>query len=267
MRRIGRIFCGIVLALCPLQARGQASRGIENPAALGSFFRTLGQVQTSTLPRPVRVVQFGDSHTVCDWFWGPLKSDLERDFGIGSVNYQVFGRNGMRARELLAWMDGWGQKDRALVSAKSADLIILLYGSNEVVDGDWSPESYARMYAGILMRLRRLSPAASILVLGPPDRAVRRPSGWETARRMPLLLEAQRRAAFAIGGAFWNGVDAMGGYGSINLWVASGLGQEDHVHLTRAGYLRLTAMMHYDVVSAFNVFVERINDQSRQASR
>ena len=69
---------------------------------------------------------------------------------------------------------------------------------------------------------------------------------------MPLLLEAQRRAAILAGAAFWSEYDAMGGAGSMNAWVARGLGRFDHVHFTAVGYGRLAGLFYGDLMNAYH---------------
>lgn len=245
--------------LSPLTASAQVGRGIENRQALQPFFLALGQLQTKDRSRPVRVVQYGDSHTVADILPGALEKLYRKDFGATGVVYDVYGQNGMRAKQLYRWVKGWTRRDYNNMAAQSPDLIVLAYGSNEVTDADWSVESYAAMFAEIISCFRRAAPNAALLVLAPPDRAVLTRYGWQTAPRMPELLDAQRRAAYASHAGFWSACDAMGGFGSMNLWAASGLAQPDHVHLTTAGYVRLGKMFHYDFVLAFNEFVEAMN--------
>ena len=43
----------------------------------------------------------------------------------------------------------------------------------------------------------------------------------------------------------------MGGAEAMNVWTAQGLGQADHVHLTRAGYNRLADYFYQDLTLAF----------------
>jgi hypothetical protein len=70
---------------------------------------------------------------------------------------------------------------------------------------------------------------------------------------MPLLIEAQRRAAFQTGAAFWSSYDAMGGAGTMNAWVAQGFGQSDRVHLTRSGYNRVADYFYRDLMLAYGL--------------
>jgi len=161
------------------------------------------------------------------------------------VSYDVLGINGARANRLLSW------NDTAFVDnlvQRKPDLIIIAYGTNEVTDGDWSVESYSRMFANILKRFRRAAPQASILVYGPPDRG----DVGLAETKMPAMIEAQRRAAFEVGAAFWNSYAAMGGSGSMSAWVQQGLAQGDRVHLSRDGYIRMGSMFYNDLLAAYN---------------
>lgn len=232
----------------------QTIRGIENSATLTSFYAALASVESGRRREPVRIVQYGDSHTAADLMTGVVRKNFQRDFvnlsatGTPGVDFDVLGINGARAVRLTSWSDS---ALAAGVVRRKPDLIILAYGTNEVTDNNWSIESYQRMFAGILRRFRRAAPQASLLVLAPPDRAVRGMRGWQSAARMTALIEAQRRAAIEAGAAFWSAYSAMGGAGSMNNWVRQGLGQPDHVHLTRSGYARLGHMFYQDIIDSY----------------
>ena len=166
------------------------------------------------------------------------------------VSYDVLGINGARATRLLSW------NDTAFVDnlvQRKPDLIIIAYGTNEVTDPDWTVESYQRMFAGILRRFRRAAPQASIIVYGPPDRGDVALAG----SKMPAMIEAQRRAAFEVGAAFWNSYGAMGGSGSMGAWASLGLAQGDRVHLTKDGYVRMGGMFYEDVTDAYKKYLSR----------
>jgi len=166
------------------------------------------------------------------------------------VSYDVLGINGARANRLISW------NDTAFVDnivQRKPDLIIVAYGTNEVTDPDWTVESYQRMFAAILQRFRRAAPQASIIVYCPPDRGDVALAG----SKMPAMIEAQRRAAFQAGAAFWSSYGAMGGSGSMNVWSSIGLGQGDHVHLTKDGYLRMGTMFYEDIMDAYKKYLTR----------
>jgi lysophospholipase L1-like esterase len=243
------------------------SSGFTNVAALNPFFQQLAAFESHSRLRPIRIMQYGDSHTKADLFTGAVRKRLQRDFdGDGSrlvkttsyspssndgrmVVYQPLGINGARAKRLSEMSESPGFLQG--VSQSRPDLIVIAYGTNEVTDLDWTVDSYSRMLSGIIARLRSADPDASILIIGPPDRSVAGAGGWTSARRMPSLLEAQKRAAFLAGAAFWSECDAMGGAGSMNTWVARGLGRLDHVHFTANGYDRLAGLFYSDLINAY----------------
>jgi len=172
-----------------------------------------------------------------------LNSGLVRVVGIAAeqdvsgVTYDAFGINGARATRALFW--DWHLMQSNL-SYRTPDLIIIAYGSNEVGDADLDLDEYQKQFAELLNRFHEAAPNASLLVIAPPDRAAFNKSThrWESFSRMPALVEAQRRAAFRSGAAFWNLYRAMGGMGSIAQWAVrkEPLAQRDRVHLTTEGY-------------------------------
>jgi lysophospholipase L1-like esterase len=151
------------------------------------------------------------------------------------VVYDALGVNGARATNLLAWDAGVLASN---LKRRGPDLIIVTYGSNEVTDADLDLKKYRSEFLEILLRFRRAAPRAALLVVSPPDRAVRSRGRWVTAPAMPGLVTAQRLAAFEAGAAFWDLFEAMGGSGSIERWATrrDHFAQPDRVHLTRAGY-------------------------------
>lgn len=167
------------------------------------------------------------------------------------VTYDVLGINGARATRLRGWVNETSFLYN--VELRQPDLIILAYGTNEVTDDDWSIESYARMFAEILTRLRKVAPQASILVYGPPDRG----DNQTALSKMPAMIQAQREAAIKAGAAFWSSYGAMGGAGMIDTWASQGLAQGDRVHLSSAGYTRMGAMFFEDLMDAFKKYQAR----------
>ena len=59
-------------------------------------------------------------------------------------------------------------------------------------------------------------------------------------RVIPSLVEEQRKVAAEIGCGFFDTYAAMGGKGSMLVWVRRGLGQADLTHPTGAGAERIS---------------------------
>ncbi len=75
---------------------------VDNPAALVPFFEQLYRHQQGELPGPVRVLQYGDSHTAADDFSGELRSLFQASFGNGGSGFSYAGRpwRGYRRRDV-----------------------------------------------------------------------------------------------------------------------------------------------------------------------
>lgn len=170
----------------------------------------------------------------------------------GGATWEPLGINGAQADLLL---NGDEQLLRAHIRQRDPALIVLAYGTNEARSPEWTEASYRTSFDSVLRRLREAAPAASILVVGPPDHEIRvRRGRWIPQSGLDKIIAAQREAALAAGCAFWNLRAAMGGKGSMGQWVRAGLAQADHVHFTGPGYRLIAQSMHELLMAQFEIF-------------
>lgn len=178
------------------------------------------------------------------------------------VTYEALGINGAQASVVFKW-------DETLLADQLARrapaLIVLAYGTNEAGSPDWTHDSYRSMFTALIQRLRKAAPAASILVIGPPDRHTRVRGKWTPHPRIDLIAAAQREAALATGCAFWDLREKMGGKGSMRKWVLAGMAQYDHVHFTAPGYRLLGETCFRDLIGQYAAFT-KIREEDGQAS-
>jgi lysophospholipase L1-like esterase len=169
----------------------------------------------------------------------------------GGVTYSPLGILGARADILLKNRpETFGR----LLKAESPDLVILGYGTNESGDRPFDSEGYIVTLDLVLSYIKKAVPGASILVLGPPDRAERAGSLWKSLPSLSQVAEAQRKAAKRTGASFLDLRAAMGGEGSVNRWAEAKppLAQGDRVHFTSAGYALLGQAVARDLVDRYN---------------
>jgi len=170
---------------------------------------------------------------------------------LRGLTWETMGINGAQASIGLKW------EDAGLAPAyrdHSPGLIVLAYGTNEARNKDWTFESYRDMFIALLDKYRRLAPAASILVIGPPDHQIRTRAGWAPHEKIDVILEAQRAACAARGAAFWDIRDRMGGKGAMRQWVYAGMAQGDYVHFTGPGYRLLGAALYKELMGQYSTF-------------
>jgi len=173
----------------------------------------------------------------------------DRDAG---VTYEALGINGAEASLMLKWDE---PMLATYLQRRDPGMIVLSYGTNEASDPNWrSSADYQAMFRSLLERLRRASPTASILVLGPGDRWAQSRGKWHEVAGIDGIIAAQRTACREAGCAFWDTRQRMGGEGAMRDWITAGLGQGDHVHFTAAGYRRLAAALFEDLIGRYETY-------------
>jgi lysophospholipase L1-like esterase len=166
------------------------------------------------------------------------------------ITYEAAGINGAEASLFLRWNEALQQP---LLAAVNPALIVLSYGTNEAGDRNWTEEGYAAMFQRIIERCRRLAPNASILVVGPPDRAMRAGRrAWKPFNGVDRIVVAQRSVCRQMHCAYWDQRSRMGGFGSMRDWASIGWAQPDHTHFTGEGYTELASALFSDIVQQYD---------------
>jgi len=164
------------------------------------------------------------------------------------ITFETLGINGAQASIILEWNEQVWSGD---VAARNPALVILAYGTNEANNPKWTEEQYRADLLAVLDRLRRAAPAASILLVGPPDCGRLRPLA-----HLSEVIEVQRDVAKMQNVAFFDWRAHMGGAGMMKRWVQAGLAQADYIHLTSAGYQMLGKMLFDQLERAYSEFHE-----------
>lgn len=147
------------------------------------------------------------------------------NLGIVNVNVKSFAAN-----DPAHWS--------AELAHRGADLIMIMIGANEaswLKPGDQDTKDYQAHYEQVLAPIRKARPEATCLVVSPTDQAEAVDGEYHSRKVMPILVEAQRKAAIAQGCAFFSTYAWMGGRGSSAKWFRKGLVSSDFQHLTRKG--------------------------------
>jgi lysophospholipase L1-like esterase len=168
------------------------------------------------------------------------------------VTYEAVGINGAEASLFLRWNEALQQ---TLMLESNPALIVLSYGTNEASDRNWTEESYAAMFQRIIERCHRLAPNAAILVVGPPDRALRAGRRvWKPFTGVDHIVAAQRSVCRQLHCAYWDQRSRMGGLGSMRDWVSISWAQPDHTHFTGEGYTELASALFSDIVQQYDTY-------------
>lgn len=223
--------------------------GLCQPEGLDRFFTALDG------SGPVRVVQFGDSHTAGGDITGSLLWRLQGRFEGREI--------GISARGVVgATLSGLAAREPLLEPGETRpDLIIVAYGVNEGFDDALQPQAYEALLRGQVMRLRTAVPQAALLILGAPE-AMRGDGGgtcahdpeqrWKAPAMLAVVRDVQHRVAADMGVAFWDWRGRMGGDCSAHALTLGDtpLMRGDHVHFTHAGGDWIGSLLFADLMAA-----------------
>lgn len=156
------------------------------------------------------------------------------DYSAPGVVLDTVGINGARTATPLAWEP---EQYVAQVNARSPDLLVLAFGTNEVFD-QTRPDRYVEHNTKLVELIRQARPEISCWIVGPPDSSTM--EGTSKARVFEVTA-AQKAAAEQLGCAFTSAFELMGGEGSFNRWAREkpAKSRGDRVHFTIAGYRAL----------------------------
>jgi hypothetical protein len=168
---------------------------------------------------------------------------LDCDEGIAVDNIPIRSA-GMAA---FSMMDGasLGKQVRDL----NVKLVMLQFGINVVKNLSDSYGYYEENIYKNIMALKAAAPDVSVLVIGLSDMSRKDGTSMASYPNIATIRDAQRRAAFRSGSAFWDLYAAMGGENSMVSWVNHDPPQAemDYTHFNPAG-ARLVGKMIYDAL-------------------
>ncbi len=172
---------------------------------------------------------------------------VERN-GPGVV-YDSLGLVGARANRLLNFDS---DHIKSQLERRGVNLVVLGFGGNEASD-DRTEEEFYEDYVEVIERIRQGRDDLGCLVFSPLDQARRERGRIRTLPTIPLIIEAQRRAARDSGCAFYDTWQAMGGEDSMRHWYQARprLAMGDFRHATPAGYEIIGNMFYKAILAGF----------------
>lgn len=203
---------------------------VVSTSAGADLQRSLGRHRVKLRPGKAQTLRLelrGDGQV---WLLGVVA-----ETGEPGVVLDTLGANGARTENQLRWDE---QLWAAHLRERDPVLYVLAYGNNESVDEDLAIDEYEQQYAAVLDRFAAALPRAGCVMIGPGDYPIVDHGEVRPRPRLARIREVQRALAPAYGCAFLDTRAVFGGEGSKAAWVEAGLGKDDYLHLTRAGYLR-----------------------------
>jgi lysophospholipase L1-like esterase len=115
---------------------------------------------------------------------------------------------------------------------------------------------YEEQFYNQLKLLKSIAPGVSILVVGVSDMSRKEGELYVSYPNIEKIRDAQRRAAFKAGCAFWDLYEAMGGENSMPSWVFAkpALANKDFTHFTAKGASLVSEMLYKALLSEYEKF-------------
>ncbi|OED47417.1 hypothetical protein AB832_00535 [Flavobacteriaceae bacterium (ex Bugula neritina AB1)] len=116
-------------------------------------------------------------------------------------------------------------------------IIIMQYGGNTMpyLKDSTEVDKYAKYVVSQVDWMRRRRKNINFLFIGPTDMCIPVNGQMETYPLLPYLNSKLMETCLENNIAYWSMYDAMGGKGSMELWVEEKLAANDYTHFTRKG--------------------------------
>lgn len=180
---------------------------------------------------------------------------FDREQGVRVDNYSMRGSSGTDFVKLNGAFWATQHKQR------NTRFIILQYGVNVVpyVKDSQAVQYYESSFRKQLELLKRQLPEVSILVVGTTDISTKSGTDYVSYPYLEMIRDAQKRAAFKTGCAFWDAYEAMGGKNSMAAWVFHNppLAAKDFTHLAPRGANILSEMLYKALMKDYYQYLKQ----------
>ncbi len=184
-----------------------------------------------------------------------------RLFGISLENASgaVVDNLGVVSTNVKSFANNAAEHWQAELGHRAADLILIMIGANEAQwlgPNDQDTRLYQAHYEKILEVIRKGRPDGTCVVVSPTDQAEAKDDGYASRPVMPVLVEAQKKAAAAQGCAFYSTYAWMGGKGSAEKWFKRNLVSSDFQHLSKKGAEKLADGLYDALATGFGAYAK-----------
>jgi lysophospholipase L1-like esterase len=179
------------------------------------------------------------------------------NLGVVNATAKVFAANRQ---------DHWKKQ----LAHRAPDLFVVMLGGNEAA---WLPakgaalDEHERLLGRLVETVRDANPDRACLVISPFDQLAWEDEGSPPRASVPAMVAAQRRAATAVGCAFWDAYQWMGGQGSSRSWRRRKWITNDFQHPTEAGSRRIADALAAGLLDGYAAWRTRNGKASASARR
>lgn len=140
------------------------------------------------------------------------------------------------------------------------DLVILDYGTNNILYENKVAESLPTTVTKAISKLRSINPDVLIVLTSTQD-LFYKGRHIDAGIDFNHVMDSMARANEVL---FWNYYDLSGGYGQIKNWEQAGYAQKDHIHLTTKGYRLKGYWWNASIMNTLKFHTEHPNQETLQ---
>lgn len=161
----------------------------------------------------------------------------------GNKILDTLGINGAKAELWLRWNEKVFSQELDLIKS---DIVILAYGSNEVLSGAFNKSKFKSNYKKLIKMLYKSNPNTSIILIAPPTVTQKINDDYQIADEFETVRKAVYTLAKDEKLLLFDMHEFMQNSGGKDLWIEQNLSLKD-VHLTIDGYKLMADKFYKDL--------------------
>lgn len=139
------------------------------------------------------------------------------------------------------------------------ELVIISLGTNEAFGGSFNKDIFYKQIDSMVVSIKSKNPNASFLLCTPSDSYKRSRNG---RIKNPFVKDAQEtiiKYALDNNIAYWDLLEVMGGWGSMQNWYLKQLSARDKVHFTSKGYQIQGDLLYNAIIEGYYKYLKSKN--------
>lgn len=179
----------------------------------------------------------------------PMLFGVVLESGTPGIMYHTIGVNGAEFQD-------YNQSEYFLkqLPVLDPDLVLISLGTNDAYVKTFDGTAFLNEVSTLVEGIREVCPKSAFLLTAPADSyRYRKYKNYNMFKAKDILkLYALNEQI-----AFWNLYDIMGGYGSMYQWYLKGLGRNDLLHFSKAGYELQAKLFFKALMRSYNAYLDR----------
>lgn len=194
-----------------------------------------------------------------------LKNDAQQDhFTLYGVNfgsndpgiiYHTIGVNGATVESYLKC-----ELFTPHLKALQPDWVIVSLGTNDVYTNVFDEAEFARQVELMIKNIKQAAPKTAILFSTPGDHRVKRIYANENTEKAASMIKQKAKEHKL---SYWDFNYIMGGKGSVDYWLTTGMAHTDFLHYTQKGYEYQSKLLFNAFLRAYDAyFIDKMKNEN-----